>query len=456
LRKVLFVAYYFPPIGGSGIPRSVKFVKYLPECGWMPYVISSDPKPGSATIDPSLLDDIPEKVDVWRIPSPRPMPLMRLRQLLPSRLAATQTTESLPRRDGVRGHSRARAAVWRLLGWPLQMIEHPPIDDQLYWSLRIVPLAWKLISEHKIDLIYTSSAPYSTLLTGRLLQQLSGCPWVADFRDPWTLNPLAYRHTGFRRTMDQTLEKQALAAANKVVVVNHFMLKSYGRMLEGDPKFTLITNGFDREDIASANFRQRMADEKTVLAHFGTASPQALNALVEALMRLRFSESSNFKVQCIKVRLFGSWMNPAHREIVTSSKVADLFELHDFVSYREVMDQMVQSDVLLLFLDASRYWATVHRGKVFEYIASGVPILAIAPEGVAVELIRRSGTGCAVHPADVDGLVSILEEISSDYQRFKCQCYDPQPNLVQEYERRLLTRRLANVFDSVLMERSRL
>ena len=81
-------------------------------------------------------------------------------------------------------------------------------------------------------------------------------------------------------------------------------------------------------------------------------------------------------------------------------------------------------------------------------------ILAIAPEGVAVELIRRSGTGCAVHPADVDGLVSILEEISSDYQRFKCQCYDPQPNLVQEYERRLLTRRLANVFDSVLMERS--
>jgi glycosyltransferase involved in cell wall biosynthesis len=145
-------------------------------------------------------------------------------------------------------------------------------------------------------------------------------------------------------------------------------------------------------------------------------------------------------------------MNSADKEIVTSSAVADLFEVLGFVPHREVVQQMLQSDILLLFADASRYWATVLHGKLFEYIASGVPILAIAPEGAAVELIRRSATGCAVHPGDLAGLVSILEKISIDYGGFKDQFYDPQPNVIQEYERRLLTRRLADVFDSVLLE----
>ena len=138
MRKALFIAHYFPPIGGSGVQRPTKFVKYLPQFGWQPYVIATNRPYGEEGWDETLLADVPSEVQVWRVPTPHPQPVNQLARLVgwkptaPDPIAATEA-------DGARPTTKQRPSVVKTIRRtvlsPLYLAQKPPIDDQIYWSL---------------------------------------------------------------------------------------------------------------------------------------------------------------------------------------------------------------------------------------------------------------------------------------------------------------------------------
>jgi hypothetical protein len=191
VRRVLMVAYYFPPLGGAGVQRTLKFVKYLPEFDWQPVVLAT--KVSDARLrDPSLEKEIPATVSVCRTPA------LTLPARLPWRL-------------------RSFIARWLLL-----------VDEQLGWLPFAVSQGQRMIEEHGVEAIYTTSAPYTSHLIGARLKQRTGLPWVADFRDPWVGNVSSTFPTGFHLELAKRFESQVLQGAERVIVVSEPMRQAGG------------------------------------------------------------------------------------------------------------------------------------------------------------------------------------------------------------------------------------
>jgi glycosyltransferase involved in cell wall biosynthesis len=448
VNRVLFIAYYFPPTNGSGVYRSVKFVKYLPSFGWHPYVITTDRIPHHA-LDHTLLADIPPKARVLRLPTPRPQPLKRLTrwvgwkrkrpEIASHPTAAHDPPPAQSRPSLAKGMRRAALA-------PLSLIERPPVDEQLYWSLRIVPVARRIIEREKIDVIFTTAAPWSALLSGSLLQRLTGRPWVADFRDPWTDNTLVYSPTGTRRCLDQWLERRLLGRADAVVTVTPPLLESLraksptGR---GGRPFVLIPNGWDSDDFPD-NGTPPPADEHSVtLFHPGSAYHGEPVALLRALEQ--FSTEGAI-LDRLSFRFIG-YMHPEDRAQLASSPLSKRFVLEvDRIPHLDVLRLMREAQVLLL-LSATPYASP---GKVFEYMAAGRPVLAVAT-GISAELVQCSGVGCVVDPHDHAALAARLRAIAVDYEGFVQEFYHPNWEVINHYERSTLTCRLARLFDGLTL-----
>jgi glycosyltransferase involved in cell wall biosynthesis len=452
MRKVLFIAYHFPPIGGSGVQRSVKFVKYLPQFGWQPYVIATD-RDEEQGVDTSLVADIPMGVSVWRVPAPRPQPVQRLAKLVrwqpaPGPVFSATFDPAVTSSDSV-GTSFVRR-LRRLALSPLSLIQTPPVDNNLYWSLRIVSLARRIIREEGIDAILTTAPPWSPTLTGALLQALTGRPWIADFRDPWTDNSYVYQSTGIRRRIDQNVERAVLKRARAIISVTDPVLSKLRKKTPsrnpGKPYVT-IPNGFDRDD-----FIGKYTDDDKVVArdrqsitflHPGQAYQGVSLPILLALQRM---QPTHDIIERLRFHFVG-YMHPRDRQSIQASSFSSLFQLDlERVSHPTAIGLMKSSHVLLLLLRGA---PEASSGKVYEYMMTGVPVLALAA-GVGAGLVRRSGIGCAIDPDDIESLTEILSQIALDYDGFRAQYYQPRWDVINEYDRRVLARELAGVLDHVM------
>lgn len=458
MRKVLLIAYYFPPIGGSGVQRPTKFVKYLPEFGWQPYVISTD-RPygdGAEGRDETLLADIPPGVSVWRVPTPQPQPVHRLAQWVgwrPRQAAATAAIIGAPAESPARTVEALPLStrLRRALLAPLYLVQDPPVDPALYWALRIVPLAREIIRRERIDVVLTTVPPWSALIAGALLRRLTGRPWVADFRDPWTDNEFTYAPTPRRRRFDELLERRLLDAADAVISVTPPCLEGLRRKTRRDDKpFVLIPNGWDRDDFPDlAAVRAGLpppapADGRIVLLHPGSAYQGEPLPLLAALDRLA-TEGVALDRLCFH---FIGYVHPADRQAIAGSPHARLFRLDpQRVPHDEALRLMREAHVLLLLL---RRGSSASSGKIFEYMVSGRPVLASgAPEGVAGQMVRACGIGRVVAPEDVGEMARVLRQIATDYRRFAAQVYRPNWGEIEKYERRSLAGDLAGTLSGV-------
>jgi len=442
MHKVLFIAYFFPPIGGSGVQRPAKFVKYLPLFGWQPYVIATDHVGGSEGVDESLLADVPPGVQVWRISTPHPQPVTKLQRWVgyhpPSPAPPGTAIQSVSgrRRNLFR---RVRRAILS----PLYLIQEPPVDRMLWWSLRIVPLAYQIIRRAGIEVIFTTSPPWSLLLTGLVLKKVTGCPWVADFRDPWTTDQMRYPHRGWRRRLDSRLERLCLNVADRVVTVMPTWRDDLRRQA-GTPtdceRFLLITNGFDHDDFVGIPSRTiDRLDGKVVLFHAGSLYRGALMPLLQAFEHLEPAIADRLRVQLI------GYLHPDDEAQLSCSSVGRLFAYQpDRIGHPEAISRMREAHVLLLPMPFDYY-----PGKVFEYMQVGRPVLAIAQPGAGADLVREVGIGCVVPPNDVDRLAHLLCQIALDYEGFVHQHYQPNWQMISQFDRRVLTGRLTEVFEEV-------
>jgi glycosyltransferase involved in cell wall biosynthesis len=412
--RVLLIAYYFPPLGGAGVFRSLKFAKFLPEFRWEPYVLAAAGDP-SDVCDFSLAKDISAATPVVRV--------------APGWDFATLTQRLLHYRGG-----------WRLVPF-LDWFQIP--DAKVSWLFPGFRRARSLIRRWRIDAIYTTSYPYSSHLLGYWLKRNTGLPWVADFRDEWSQNPHFLPPTPLHRWITQRMERSVVEHADHVVSVSDSILDTLKNGTSDGTKFTTITNGFDGEEIAAVRARPGVRRDhffRLVYAgnFYGARSPRYFLQALEGLLR-----QGEISADQIRVRVIGRLSDP-----LDWPGWQDLLECPGYLDHRDALAELQLADCLLLIIPAE-HGLQCYTGKLFEYVASEKPILALVPPaGVAAQIIQESQTGIVVPPDDVPAIRAALLEL---FKKWTAGRLGVRLNeqAIHQYERRQLTQKLAGILDQV-------
>jgi glycosyltransferase involved in cell wall biosynthesis len=355
-RRVLVLAYFFPPIAGAGAQRTLKFVRYLEPLGWHATVVSTRSRVYGAR-DPSLLADVPASTRVIRTPA---LPLARYLAVVLYKLRLR------------------RLRAWLL--WP---------DNGLGWAPFAFVAALRAARRDRPDVLFSSSAPYGGHLVALLVARLTGVSWVADFRDEWTTNPHLVDQPRPLAALAARAEGAITARAQRVVVAaDYFELLGLAR---DDPRRVTIFNGVDEADLPRATTPEPPSD-RFVLSHVGTLYDIRDPSLVlRALAAL--AARGEIDRDRIEVRLVGSvWLPgfapPPEIKLVRTG----------YVSHADAVAEMHKATALLFYVPGS---SLAPSGKLFEYLASGRPLLCLARlDNLGSRLVREWDAGVVADPHD--------------------------------------------------------
>lgn len=443
--SVLMIASHFPPLNAAGVFRSLRFARYLPELGWNVHVLTIAPRAYAVgdKCDAGLLAKVPSSVAVHRTAAVYPARWpgackQWLRGLVRGqggdRGGAGQLDAARPQRAqpasgsdiGVSGGRSGWLQVWKdAVTLPLQTPDH-----WIGWRPFAVWRGRRVIREHGVQVLYSSGPPWTNHLIGCRLKQLTGAPWVADFRDPWVNADFKRWRMGdtWVGRQHQRLERQVLQQADQVLVNTRGSLQDlldrHGELVAD--KCSLLPNGFDPEDFAgltaerlpgnsawgsdvlgSQPLRGGMPlDRKLVVAHagsfYGSRNIDALIAAVGNLHRQRQVAPGE-----LEIRLLGALRPDRDHEqrAIHEAGVEPYFTLTGLVPHGDCLRRLAEADLLLLVQVGAPISVP---GKVYEYIALGRPMLVLATPGATTELAAREQLGRCVAPDDVAGVEAAL------------------------------------------------
>lgn len=426
--RVLIITYYWPPSGGAGVQRWLKFAKYLREYGWEP-VIYTPSNPEAPSQDQSLINDIPAGIEIIRRPILEPYTLYK-------RLLGMKPKEKINagflHEEGKQGMAQA-ASVW------LRGNLFIP-DARVAWIRPSVRFLKKYLRNHPVDLIASTGPPHSMHLIANKLHKTIGIPWVADFRDPWTEIDF-YSELKLTRLADRIhhrLERKVLSTASAVVVVSRGMEQRFQQIVPR--KYEVITNGFDESDFDPPP--RQPAEGIFCISHIGSIAPaRNPEALWKALSALCRSNEA-FRKE-LRLQFTGKVDHSVLKDLEKYGLMAHYHKM-GYKPHNQVMAEMQQSNLLLLLINRSANASGILTGKIFEYLASGRPILCVGPTtGDAAHILRETGSGITVGFDDELGMKQALEQFLSH----EAASTQANPAQVARYSRRNLTAEMAQVFN---------
>ncbi len=387
-KRVLIITYYWPPSGGAGVQRWLKFAKYLPEFGWQP-VVYTPSNPEYPSIDESLLKDVPESCEVIRQPITEPYDLYRKVVGLKSgeKIQTGFLTES---EKPKKGEAFAR--------WVRGNFFIP--DARMLWVKPSVKFLVKYLKDHPVDLIVSTGPPHSMHLIARKLKARTGLRWIADFRDPWTnidfyeelrLTPMADRK-------HRRLERQVLEESDAVLVIGTTMKTEFAQSVSA-AKIHVVPNGFDAEDSENESV---LPDAAFTIAHIGSFSPaRNPHTLWKALAELKREGHS---AGTMRIKTVGK-VDVSVRRSIDEAGLTENFIHIPYLPHDQVIREQKKSSALLLVVNNTKNAKGILTGKVFEYLASKRPIVAIGPrDGDLAALLHETKGGPVFDYADVDKL----------------------------------------------------
>lgn len=418
MKKVLVIAYLYPPIFNSGTRRSLEFVNHLPDNGWEPTVLTVADPPASEC-DPSLLDEVRPGTRIVRVPF-WDAPIAR----------------GLGKAFGfLFGAERIAAA----LHWRIRRYWSVP-DDCASWIPTAVAAIQKLHAETPFDVIYASGSPWSSFLVAQRASKLTGVPFVVDYRDLWMPSDVAWdQHTPQQRKHNPKLERRVLSAAHGVIATTATFLTMLPQDLLGPNRFA-ITNGFDPADFPPATVPQ---DDKVRIVYTGVWRPgYGPDDLFAAVRLLKERGSPSLGRLQLAVAGFGPGRAAEYG-------IAELVEEHGRVTHAEALALMMGASAVYLPVSHGFYEHASIPGKLFEYLGSGRPVLASAQ---AVSEVARvlEGVGGArrVDPGDIEALAQAIEQMCEGQQG---GAFSPRvPAELAKYTRASLTAKLAGALDTVI------
>lgn len=415
MQKVLILANQFPPMGGSGVQRTLKFVKYLPEFGIEPIVVTK--KYNGQLLDETLLKEIPKDLKVYR-------------------LKAYETVEN--------------RSIFRL---PIKFIGTRliPPDGEYFWYYFNRKKVADILRKENIDCIYSTSYPYSGHLLGLYLKrEFPHIKWIVDFRDEWTNNPY-YIDDFFKKLKYNRERKQEAQVTNEcdfLITNSKFMLDNF---IKDTPKLknhsTYIPNGYDEEDF-SGLINKRDGGEKFVITH--TGSLYGKRNLTEFLEGLKIAIDENgVDKEKLEIRLVGNVYKSIAEKYAEKYNLEGKIKALGYMNHRDSIQMLYNSDILLLIIGTVKGAENFYSGKIFEYIRADRPILAIAPEkGAAAEVILETNTGTVVDPDNIRGISDAIIKYYRQWENSKIE-HNPNWDRVQKYSRKSQAGELAQIIKSL-------
>jgi glycosyltransferase involved in cell wall biosynthesis len=397
------LAYYFPPLGGGGVQRTLKFVKYLPAAGYDPVVVTTTGI-GHGLHDPGLAVDVPPSAVVLRAGT---VPL----HVAKWKLEAVLRRLELPPR------------LAQGVAWP---------DEFVGWAPGALVTALRAVRRYQPDVVYSTSSPVSAHAVALAVKRLTGLPWVADFRDAWTLNP---EGAHLYASISRRLEHAVVGNADRFVVADESV--GIRDVPDDDPRRVVILNGVDADDLPAP--APRANGSRFRLAHVGMLYGERDAAPVFAALRHLVSQGTVARDQ-VELRLVGD------TRLDAGSTVGVPLSRRPYVDHGEAVAEMEDADALLLYQPPGWNGAS---GKVYEYLATGRPILCVAsPENLGSRLVAELGAGICVAPEDPAGIERAIEQL---YRSWSAGELAPSPEVraeaLRRFSRETLARELAQVLD---------
>ena len=425
MKKVLIITYYWSPAGGPGVQRWLKFVKYLPDFGIEPHVYV--PKnPTYPLLDEKLVADVSKKAIIIKKPIFEPYGL--------AGIFSKKKTQKIS--SGIIPNKKKQSWVEKLLIWIRGNLFIP--DARLFWIRPSVQFLSKYIQEHQIETVITTGPPHSLHLIGMELKNRHKINWITDFRDPWTTigyhDKLQLSYWAAKK--HKQLEKQVLNSCDQIIVTSP-TTKTEFEALTSKP-ISVITNGYDVESIS-----KKPLDEKFTLAHIGSfLSERNPRILWKALAEL-VKENKDFSEK-LELKLIGA-VSDSVLETIKEFKLEHFVNHLGYVSHEVALQEQRCSQVLLLIEIDSEQTNCIIPGKLFEYLVSERPILAIGPEKADfASIIKETNTGTFFTYEDKDALKS---QIVQYFEAFQSQSLQVHAVGLQKYSRRALTKELVAILN---------
>lgn len=425
-KKVLVITYYWPPAGGPGVQRWLKFVKYLPDFGVQPIVYIPE-NPTYPIVDENLVNEVSDKAVILKQKIFEPYQLA-------SFLSKNKTKKM---NSGIIPNQKKQSFLDKVLLWIRGNLFIP--DARFFWVKPSVAYLEKYIAEHNIDTIVTSGPPHSLHLIGLELKQRLNVKWFADFRDPWTT--IGYhkslRLSDYAAKKHKKMESVVLNTADTIIVTSK-TTKTEFEALTSKP-ISVITNGFDVEKV-----EQQTLDSKFSLAHIGSfLSARNPKLLWESLVEL-IAEIPDFKSH-LEIKLIGA-VSQEVLETISQFGLNEYVKNLGYVSHEEAIAHQRKSQVLLLIEIDSEETKSIIPGKLFEYMVSNRPIIAIGPNGSDfAEIISNTNTGVFFDYSEKVKLKKLILDFYNQFLEGKLQSHAIG---LQQYSRKNLTKELVQLLTS--------
>jgi len=424
-KRVLILAYYFPPLGMGGVQRVTKFVKYLPLFGWKPYVLTVKEVEYLAK-DSSLLEDIPHKAKIIRTGSFDPLRIW----FILKNIFKTKGGKSKP----IKEHFSGKRGLFSRVFFP---------DNKIGWIPFALMKGLTLCRRERFDLIFSSSPPPSLHLTGYLLKLLTTIPWIADFRDPWTGYKLESFPTPFHLSLKKRMERLIVNNADRVITANPAIAREFETQHSQAKDICMISQGYDEEDF---RIPQSSLSEIFTIGYLGTFSPDCdPEPFFAALGRL--IDRGMIPKEKVKFVHVGLSVGIDLDFLVEKHKLKEVIQQKGYLPHRDALKQLKDASILLLITSDN---PLIFPAKVFEYLAFKKPILGLVPqESEAGKLISKMKLGRVSSPEDRNGIAEALFYYFSNFEK-RTFPLPPNEQRIKKFERKYLTSELASLFDGII------
>jgi glycosyltransferase involved in cell wall biosynthesis len=430
MKKVLIITYYWPPSGGSGVQRWLKFVKYLPAYEWEPHVFTPE-NPSFAIQDPSLEKDVPPDAEVIRFPIWEPYDIFfklsgwfgQKKQATPAALAS----------------SKNKSVYQNISAWVRGNLFIP--DPRRFWVKPSVKFLSDYIASNKIQTIITTGPPHSLHLIGlKLKQKFPHLRWLADFRDPWSEWGLwdSLRVSTVVRKIHRQLENRVLTHADEIITITPFYVRQFEHL--GKRKVRLLTNGFDEDDFKSVHHERA---GKFTIRHIGIINEKCDPKPFLKALKLAMEKNSGFASD-VRLDFIGEVHNEVRSFVSEIELLKKVTHFSGNIPHDHLLKMYGSSSLLLLILTGYKDAEGYLPGKMFEYLACGLPILGIGPvSGDAGAVLKESGSGVMLDSYNENSISKTLIDYYHEWKSFKVSNYNK--DYARKFSRKEITGQLARI-----------
>ncbi len=437
--NVLFITYYFPPDASPGSARMSAHVNALTTMGWNVSVLCSGGLAVGRT-DPDRLDRIPAGVEVHRTSS------IDLYQFIHRKASADGAAPGTARKKKVSFTKRLKRAVKKTIKWliyPLYGISRFP-DKQVGWFLPMIRNGHRIIKQKNIGIVFSSSPPHSSQLAVLWLRKMRKFKWITDWRDPWSA-PFRHHRNGFSRFVQRRMEAAVLRNCDRIIVNtpgNKVALQEYFPDIEAD-KIVVVTNGFDTGHKIDESLETADAVDCDMV-YVGEVYKGMLDMFLDALSILRDHDKSIVP----HIHVFGT-IHESEWIKIKERGLEQYIHYRGFVSWGQSIRVMKEAKALLLLLSHEPQCHSWVPSKVYPYIFSNTPVLALIPEGDASDIIDGAGTGMVIHSQNAAEVAQKIGGFVKDLREDNL-ALDPVDSFIRRYS----IENLALKVDRVLVETS--